>query len=330
MSSVDPLLTGLAAAALTLVLIAIVSQVRRPLNRLRLRRKQRRYLRRRQISVTNEPTPRTESTTRTESTRTTEEVHRARAAGERSLPTLGVAIEHLDIEHPGEAQHAIVPAPVPVVGVAEGTAAELLQDAERRAGELLRAAEAEGQRLAEDARRRAAEELDAARLEARRIVDDADQERARLLGGVEHERALAEATHGKLRSLAAIEEATRTAETLLMVAEQRRVDLLSESEAAAERKAAEVAARARQQAQEMLEHAQAQAAGIIAAAQDERTRLVEELARERSVLEQTRTRLSGFLTDALEEVEAATETDGAPNVQNLDDARAVRTSGVHV
>ena len=76
---------------------------------------------------------------------------------------------------------------------------------------------------------------------------------------MEHERALAEATQGKLRSLAAIEEATRTAETLLMVAEQRRVDLMSESEAAAERKAAEVTAAARQQAQEMLERAEAEA-----------------------------------------------------------------------
>jgi dsDNA-specific endonuclease/ATPase MutS2 len=116
------------------------------------------------------------------------------------------------------------------------------------------------------------------------------------------------------------------------VAEAARIiaDARNEREAAIERKAAEVTAGARQQAQEMLEHAEAEAASIIADARNERTRLVEELARERSVLEQTRTRLSGFLTDALEEVEGATERGGAPNVQNLDEARAVRTSGAHL
>ena len=102
----------------------------------------------------------------------------------------------------------------------------------------------------------------------------------------------------------------------------------SESEAAAERKAAEVNAAARRQAQQTLEEAEAEAARIIGDARNERIRLVGELARERSVLEETRTRLSGFLTDALEEVESATQSEAA-TVQHLDEARAVRTSSGH-
>jgi cell division septum initiation protein DivIVA len=107
------------------------------------------------------------------------------------------------------------------------------------------------------------------------------------------------------------------------------VDLLSESEAAAERKAAEVTAAARRQAQQTLEEAEAEAARIIGDARNERIRLVGELARERSVLEETRTRLSGFLTGALEEVEGATQRSEAATVQHLDEARAVRTSSAH-
>lgn len=315
MTSFNPLLTGLAAAALVLLLTAIVAQLRRPLKRMRLRRRQRRYLRGLQRSPTRErPRP------------TNEEVHRERAESERSLPmpTLGVDIElrHGDPQT-SEAETARI------IEEAERTAAERLQEAERKAQDRVQAAELEGQRIAEDARRRAAEQLDEARLEARRIVDDTAEERAQLMSEVEHERALAEATHGKLRSLAAIEEATRTAETLLMVAEQRRVDILSESEAAAERKAAEVTGEARRVAQRTLEEAEAEAARIIGDARNERKRLVGELARERTVLEETRTRLSGFLTDALEEVESATQRSEAATVQDLDNARAVRTSSAH-
>ena len=53
-----------------------------------------------------------------------------------------------------------------------------------------------------------------------------------------------------------------------------------------------------------------------------------ELAQERSVLEETRTRLSGFLTDVLEEVEGPpASSDGPAAVRDLDEALAVRTSG---
>ena len=97
---------------------------------------------------------------------------------------------------------------------------------------------------------------------------------------------------------------------------------MSASEAEAERRAAEVTDAARRQAQQLLEDAQLQAARILADARHERTLLVEDLERERSVLEETRTRLSGFLTNALEEVAVAP----AANVRDLHEARAVRTS----
>ena len=45
-SRVDPILIGLVAAGLALLLIAIVAQTLRPLGRLRLRRRQRRNLKR--------------------------------------------------------------------------------------------------------------------------------------------------------------------------------------------------------------------------------------------------------------------------------------------
>src|SRR4029079_10226966 len=114
MSSFNPLLTGLAAAALVLVLIAIVAQIRRPLKRMRLRRRQRRYLRGLQRSPTSEHTRPTD-----------EEVYRARAARERSLPmpTLGVDIElrHDDLQT-SEADAARI------IEAAERTAARRLTD----------------------------------------------------------------------------------------------------------------------------------------------------------------------------------------------------------
>lgn len=53
---------------------------------------------------------------------------------------------------------------------------------------------------------------------------------------------------------------------------------------------------------------------------------MKELVLERSVLEAMRTRLSAFLTDALEEVGAAPAAgDRRANVRDLDNARAGRT-----
>ena len=195
-----------------------------------------------------------------------------------------------------------------------------------------REAEAEAQRRAaeitEDARRRAREQLEQAELEAKRIVADTSQERARVLSELEQERSLLEETRTKLGSLASIEQATRTAEA---AARRRRATASrplerergrSAAQGRRSHRAAHVGRRSncsRKQSSRRRESS--------SDARHERTRLVEELARERSVLEETRTRLSGFLTDALEEVGTATGmSEGSANVQDLDEARAVRTS----
>jgi hypothetical protein len=129
-----------------------------------------------------------------------------------------------------------------------------------------------------------------------------------------------EATQSKLQSLEAIEEATRAAE-------ERRAHLLNETLAEADRTAAEVVDDARRQGELLLEEARREAARVVAAAHQKRMGLVGDLARERSVFEETRTRLSGFLADTLENIGAASTTDERPaNVRELDEARATRTS----
>ena len=210
-------------------------------------------------------------------------------------------------------------------------AEELLAEAEQQRTSLVREAEAEAERRAAEitayASQRAHELLEAAELEAKEIVVDTGQERARLLSDLERERALLEETRTKLGSLDAIEEATRKAEELFFAAEQRREEHRHRSEAKAERKAADITDHARRRANELLEEAKVEAERIIAVAGQERARLVAKLADERSILEETRTRLSGFLTDVLDEVGAASTTVEEPaNVRDLDEARSVRTS----
>ncbi len=207
-------------------------------------------------------------------------------------------------------------------------AEELLAAAEQQRTSLVREAEAEAERQAAEitacARQQARELLEAAQLEAKEIVVDTGQERARLLSDVERERSLLEETRTKLGSL---EEATRKAEELFFADEQRREEHRRRSEAEAERKAADISDRARRRANELLEEAKVEAERIIAAAGEERARLVAQLADERSILEETRTRLSGFLTDVLDEVGAKSTTSAEPaNVRDLEEARAVRTS----
>ena len=76
-SRVDPLVIGLVAAGLALVLVAIVARSLRPLGRMRLRRRQGRNLKRLRREAVYES------------------VDRTRAPSKRSLatPTLGAAIE---------------------------------------------------------------------------------------------------------------------------------------------------------------------------------------------------------------------------------------------
>ena len=134
-------------------------------------------------------------------------------------------------------------------------------------------------------------------------------ERARLLSELERERSLLEQTRARFESLTAIEEAIKKAERDLAAAKQQQRDVLQVSEAEAEREAAR----------------------IVAAAGQERARLVDELAQERLILEQMRTRLSGFLTDALEEVEVApTASQGPTNAGDLGEALAPKRSAARL
>jgi cell division septum initiation protein DivIVA len=213
---------------------------------------------------------------------------------------------------------------------AEHRAEELLADAERECASLVRKAEAEAERRAaeitEDAQRRAREQLERAELESRAIVVDTGRERARILSELEHERSLLEQERMKLEETTPLQEAAQTAEGLLADAERRREELMRESEAEAERRAAEITDNARRQAEDLLGKAELEAARIVDTARQERARLLKELERERSVFEERRMSLSGFLNRALEEVDAPSADDRAANVRELDDELRIRAS----
>ena len=189
--------------------------------------------------------------------------------------------------------------------VAELKAEELLIAAERQCESLLRESGAEAERKAAEitdgAQRQARERLEEAELEAKGIVVATSNERARLLNELAQERAVMKETRARLGSIPAIEEAAHHAEELLLAAEQQREDHRRESEAEAERKAAEITDGARRQAQELVEEAELEAKGIVVATSNERARLLNELAQERSALEEARTRLESM--EAIEKAE---------------------------
>jgi vacuolar-type H+-ATPase subunit H len=215
---------------------------------------------------------------------------------------------------------------------AERKAERLLLGADRQCANLLREAEAEAHRRAsqitEDARQRVREQLEEAEREARAIVVDTANERALLMTELERERMRLEVERSKLAMPSPLETATQQVEELLLAAERTREELLRESEAEATRKASEIADVAHRQAEAVLERAELEAATIVAAADQEHSELAQMLARERSVQEDTRTRLSAFLAAMLAEVEgAAPDTrEGQANVRDLDEIRAVRKS----
>ena len=217
-----------------------------------------------------------------------------------------------------------------VVQKAERRAEELVAAAERQCESLVREAEAEAERKAAsitaDARRKARERVEEAELEAKGIVVETGKERARLLTELAQERSLLAETRTRLDSLTAIEEAAHAAEELLVAAERRRDELWGETEAEALRKAAEITEGASRQVQEQLEEARLEAKGIVDAANRERAR-VNELAQERSDLEERWTKLSSFLADVLEEVERMpTASDAPAELQDLDEALVARAS----
>ena len=215
---------------------------------------------------------------------------------------------------------------------AERQAEELVLGAERQCANLVREAEAEAHRNAgkiiESARQHVREQLEEAEREARAIVVDTANERALLLTELERERMRLEVERSKLATPTPLEAAAKQAEERLIAAERTREELLRESEAEAQRKASEIAAIAHRQAEAVLKRAELEATRIVAAASVEHARLVQALARERSVQDDTRTRLSAFLAAMLAEVEAAAADtrEGQANVRDLDEVRAVRKS----
>lgn len=150
------------------------------------------------------------------------------------------------------------------------------------------------------------------------------------LEGAQHrvEELLAEAAEQGASVLRESEaEAERRAKEMLADAERRCEILLREREAEAEGKAAEITQGAWKQARKLLEKAEHDAKEIAATAERERARLVDALARERALVEETRTRLSAFLVDVLDEVEGVPPASQPPtNVRDLGEAREIRTS----
>lgn len=104
-----------------------------------------------------------------------------------------------------------------------------------------------------------------------------------------------------------VAEAVAEAKKLLVAAERQAETLRRASHAEAEH----IVGTARKEAQE-----------IVDAAREERLRLVSDLRRERAAIEETRTRLSGFLTGVLEEVEggASPATERPANVRDIGEA----------
>jgi hypothetical protein len=356
-SGASPFLVGLFAASLLLTLIWVVSATYRRLERFRMHRRSRAddkttselWMHRRRVpdeklGERSSPTADADATgagaPKVEGGRSTDIARRARERLEEAALDAKRTVVAVGPAHPSqqasELEHAALGLKrmkldlLAAIQEAERAAEDLLLDTERQCATLVHEAEAQALRksaeIAADGRRRANELLEEAELEAMRIVVDTGEERSRLLSELERERSLLELERTKFATPTPIEAAEQQAEELLVAAGRRRDELLRASEAEAERRATAVEDGARRHAQELLEEARLEAARVVAAA-GERERLVGELARERSVLEETRTRLAAFLAEVLREVEAAPAAgDSKGNVRDLDEVRAVRTS----
>ena len=329
-SSVSPLLLGLFAASLLLTFIWAVSATYRRVERFRSHRRGRAEGMTTSETWIDRPRARTEKPEKPEK-RSSPRVE----VPDAGAPKVVVGPEHTSQQASEPKQTAVERRRVRLdtlaaIQEAERKADELLLDAERQCADLLRKAEAEAHRKAgqitEDARQRAAEQLEEAELEARAIVADTARERALRLTEVERERMRLEVARSKLAMPTPLEAVGQQAEELLIAARHRGEELLRESEAEAERKASEIADVARRQAEAVVQRAELEATRIVAAADQERVQLVQALARERSVQENTRTKLSAFLADMLAEVEAAAPDtqEVQANVRDLDEVRAVR------
>ena len=108
----------------------------------------------------------------------------------------------------------------------------------------------------------------------------------------ELEQAALEQRRMRLDMLAAIQEAERGAEELLLGTERQCANLLREAEAEAHHKASQITRDARQRVRERLEEAEHEARAIVVDTAHERARLLTELERERMRLEVERSKLA--------------------------------------
>jgi hypothetical protein len=172
------------------------------------------------------------------------------------------------------------------------SAAEPRASVEREQGEAWHESEAEAARITEDARRQARELIQAAELEAKGIVVLAGQHRARRENDIE--RLALEERRMRLAARATAQEAERKAEELLAATEAQCRSLVREAESEAERKATEIVEDAWRRARERLEEAELESKGIVVETGKERARLLNELALERALVEETRTRFESL------------------------------------
>lgn len=115
--------------------------------------------------------------------------------------------------------------------------------------------------------------------------------------------------------------------TDLPAEEQHTDPLLPESRSNLVRSADAVTDDTQRQVRAVLEKAEFEAQAVVAAARDERTRILRELARECAAVEETRTKLSGFLTGVLDEIDATPSVhEPSADVHDLSEARDMKTA----
>jgi F0F1-type ATP synthase membrane subunit b/b' len=176
----------------------------------------------------------------------------------------------------------------------------------------------DGERNRKEARRRPSEVLAEAERKAAEIEESArrDAEATR----IEAERKATEVLADSGRRAVEVEEsARRNAEAARTEAERKASGILT----AAERKVLDLEESAHAKVGATLEEAQQKASELLAQAERERIRLQNERAREQSLVEETRKRLSALLESVLADVEDEPAR-GASRISELREARDSR------